>query len=292
MERVFSKIGTAEIATDPMPPSVADTFVILKPPAEWPGPHRTKPELVAAMEQACEEVPGNNYEFTQPIQMRSMSCFPVCRADVAVKVFGDDMDTLLAVGEQIEGIIETIPGAADVKTEQDHRVAGAFHSDGSGENGALWFERGGCSGCGIHFCGRKATGTIYEGDRRFELQVRLPEQQRGDVEALKRLPIRIPAASASTGAGTAVNPALPAYVALGEVANFVVCAGPQSGQPRKRRTQSRLVTANVRGRNFGSFVKTRQKHLSLSKSDIPPGTWVTWGGQFEQLISAAQRLQS
>ena len=118
VERAFSKIGTAQIATDPMPPSVADIFVILKPQSEWPGPHRTKAELVAAMEQAVRQIPGNNYEFTQPIQMRFNELLSGVRADVAVKVFGDDMDTLLAVGEQIEKVLDTVPGAADVRIEQ------------------------------------------------------------------------------------------------------------------------------------------------------------------------------
>lgn len=289
VERVFSKIGTAEIATDPMPPSVADTFIILKPPAEWPGPHKTKPELIAAMEQAVRNVPGNNYEFTQPIQMRFNELLSGVRADVAVKVFGDDMGTLLTVGEQIEGIIETVPGAADVKIEQitglpvlsiqmDRAKMARYGLNVADVQDAV----------SISVAGR-VTGTIYEGDRRFELQVRLPEQQRGDVEALKRLPIRIPAASASTGAGTAVNPALPAYVALGEVANFEVVQGPNqvSRENGKRRV---VVTANVRGRDLGSFVNEAET-LIAEQVDIPPGYWVTWGGQFEQLISAAQRLQ-
>ena len=290
VERVFSKIGTAEIATDPMPPSVADTFIILKPPAEWPGPHKTKPELIAAMEQAVRNVPGNNYEFTQPIQMRFNELLSGVRADVAVKVFGDDMDTLFTVGEQIEGIIETVPGAADVKIEQitglpvlsiqmDRAKMARYGLNVADVQDAV----------SISVAGR-VTGTIYEGDRRFELQVRLPEQQRGDVEALKRLPIRIPAASASTGAGTAVNaPALPAYVALGEVANFEVVQGPNqvSRENGKRRV---VVTANVRGRDLGSFVNEAET-LVAEQVGIPPGYWVTWGGQFEQLISAAQRLQ-
>ncbi|SEL44763.1 efflux RND transporter permease subunit [Nitrosovibrio tenuis] len=290
VERVFSKIGTAEIATDPMPPSVADTFVILKPQSEWPGPRHTKAELVAAMEQAVREVPGNNYEFTQPIQMRFNELLSGVRADVAVKVFGDDMDTLLAVGEQIEKIIETVPGAADAKTEQitglpvlsiqmDRAKMARYGLNVADVQDAV----------SISIAGR-VTGTIYEGDRRFELQVRLPEQQRGDMEALKRLPIRLPAAS--TGMGLGANPALaalPAYIALGEVANFEVVQGPNqvSRENGKRRV---VVTANVRGRDLGSFVNEAET-LITEQVEIPPGYWVTWGGQFEQLISAAQRLQ-
>ena len=299
VETVFSKIGTAEIATDPMPPSVADTFVILKPQAEWQGPHRTKPELVAAMEQAVLEIPGNNYEFTQPIQMRFNELLSGVRADVAVKVFGDDLDTLLGVGGQIEKLLEKVPGAADVKTEQitglrvlsiqmDRAKMGRYGLNVADVQDAV----------AIAIAGR-ATGMVYEGDRRFELQVRLPERQRGDMEALKRLPIRIPvlAARANANTGSPGTPAaaapgalaVPAYVALEEVANLEVVEGPNqiSRENGKRRV---VVTANVRGRDLGSFVNEAEA-LVAEHVEIPPGYWITWGGQFEQLISAAQRLQ-
>ena len=299
VETVFSKIGTAEIATDPMPPSVADTFVILKPQAEWQGPHRTKTELVAAMEQAVLEIPGNNYEFTQPIQMRFNELLSGVRADVAVKVFGDNLDTLLGVGEQIEKLLEKVAGAADVKTEQitglrvlsiqmDRAKMGRYGLNVADVQDAV----------AIAIAGR-ATGMVYEGDRRFELQVRLPERQRGDMEALKRLPIRIPVLAArvnantgSPGAPAAAAPgalAVPAYVALEEVANLEVVEGPNqiSRENGKRRV---VVTANVRGRDLGSFVNEAEA-LVAEHVEIPPGYWITWGGQFEQLISAAQRLQ-
>ncbi|MBA2659920.1 MAG: CusA/CzcA family heavy metal efflux RND transporter, partial [Nitrosospira sp.] len=290
VDRVFSKIGTAEITTDPMPPSVADTFIILKPQSEWPGPHYTKTELITAMEQAVRKVPGNNYEFTQPIQMRFNELLSGVRADVAVKVFGDDMDTLLALGEEIEKLLETVPGAADVKTEQitglpvlsiqmDRAKMARYGLNVADVQDAV----------SISVAGR-TTGTIYEGDRRFELQVRLPEQQRSDMEALKRLPIRLSAPI--TGGGVGPNTALaavPAYVSLGEVANFEVAQGPNqvSRENGKRRV---VVTANVRGRDLGSFV-TEAETLITEQVEIPSGYWVAWGGQFEQLISAAQRLQ-
>jgi cobalt-zinc-cadmium resistance protein CzcA len=251
------------------------------------------------MEQAVLEIPGNNYEFTQPIQMRFNELLSGVRADVAVKVFGDDLDTLLGVGGQIEKLLEKVPGAADVKTEQitglrvlsiqmDRAKMGRYGLNVADVQDAV----------AIAIAGR-ATGMVYEGDRRFELQVRLPERQRGDMEALKRLPIRIPVLAAranantgSPGTPTAAAPgalAVPAYVALEEVANLEVVEGPNqiSRENGKRRV---VVTANVRGRDLGSFVNEAEAAVA-EQVEIPPGYWITWGGQFEQLISAAQRLQ-
>lgn len=286
VDKTFSKIGVAQIATDPMPPSVADIFVILKPESEWPGPHHTKPELVAAMEQAVRQIPGNNYEFTQPIQMRFNELLSGVRADVAVKVFGDDMDTLLAVGEQVEKVLATVPGAADVRVEQitglpvlsvqmDRARMARYGLNGVDVQDAVTIGIGG-----------RIAGTIYEGDRRFELQVRLPESQRGDIEALGRLPIRLPDTSVGN---TAATPNVFGYVLLSEVANLEIIQGPNqvSRENGKRRV---VVTANVRGRDLGSFVNEAQA-LIAEKVQIPSGYWVAWGGQFEQLISAAQRLQ-
>ncbi|WP_074634342.1 MULTISPECIES: efflux RND transporter permease subunit [Nitrosospira] len=286
VDKTFSKVGVAQIATDPMPPSVADIFVILKPESEWPGPHHTKPELVAAMEQAVRQIPGNNYEFTQPIQMRFNELLSGVRADVAVKVFGDDMDTLLAVGEQVEKVLATVPGAADVRVEQitglpvlsvqmDRARMARYGLNGVDVQDAVTIGIGG-----------RIAGTIYEGDRRFELQVRLPESQRGDIEALGRLPIRLPDTSVGN---TAATPNVFGYVLLSEVANLEIIQGPNqvSRENGKRRV---VVTANVRGRDLGSFVNEAQA-LIAEKVQIPSGYWVAWGGQFEQLISAAQRLQ-
>lgn len=289
VDRAFAKIGTAEIATDPMPPSVADIFVILKPPSEWAGTHHTKAELVAAIEKAVRQIPGNNYEFTQPIQMRFNELLSGVRADVAVKVFGDDMDTLLAVGEEIEKILDTIPGAADVRTEQltglpvlsiqmDRAKMARYGLNAIDVQDAVAISVGG-----------RTSGLIYEGDRRFELQVRLPEQLRGDIEVLKRLPISLPASNTAAGGSPPALAGTAAYITLGEVADFELVQGPNqvSREDGKRRA---VVTANVRGRDLGSFVEEAET-LVAEKVQIPPGYWVTWGGQFEQLISAAQRLQ-
>lgn len=288
VERVFAKLGTPEIATDPMPPNVADIFVMLKPEAEWTGDYQTKAELVAAIEHAVQGVPGNNYEFTQPIQMRFNELISGVRADVAVKLFGDDMDTLLAVGNKIEHVLASIPGAADVKVEQitglpvlsvqiDRAKLARYNLNVADIQDTVTIAIGGMS-----------AGTIYEGDRRFDLQVRLPEHLRNNIEVLKRLPIKFP----NPGVNNRENNQLinqPAYLTLGEVATLNVIQGPNqvSRENGKRRA---VISANVRGRDLGSFVNEAQTRIE-AQVNIPAGYWVTWGGQFEQLTSATKRLQ-
>ncbi|MEE8289599.1 MAG: CusA/CzcA family heavy metal efflux RND transporter, partial [Nitrosomonadaceae bacterium] len=289
VDRVFGKIGTAEIATDPMPPNVADIFIILKPKSEWNGSYHTKEKLIEAMEQKIQKIPGNNYEFTQPIQMRFNELLSGVRADVAVKVFGDNLDTLLSLGEKIEKLLETVPGAADVRTEQlsglpilsiqvDRTKMARYGLNVADVQDAVTISVGGIN-----------AGTIYDGDRRFSLQVRLPESLRGNIEVLKRLPIKLPAPNMAAMVPGIVSNAQGAYVALGEVADLKLAPGPNqvSRENGKRRL---VVTANVRGRDLGSFVNEAET-LVGEKLQPPPGYWVTWGGQFEQLISAAQRLQ-
>lgn len=294
VELVFAKIGTAEIATDPMPPSVADTFVMLKPESEWREQYRTKAELITALEQAVRKVPGNNYEFTQPIQMRFNELLSGVRADVAVKVFGDDMDTLFTVAGQIEKLLETVPGAADVKIEQLTGLPVLTVKSDRAKLARYGLNVADVQDAVAVAVGGQNAGTIFEGDRRFELQVRLPEQQRSDIEALKRLPIGLPASGARAGANVQNAPnapsgSLPAYVRLDEVASLEVVQEPNqvSRENGKRRA---VVTANVRGRDLGSFVEEAEK-LVGERVQIPPGYWLTWGGQFEQMISAAERLQ-
>ncbi|MBX3640760.1 MAG: CusA/CzcA family heavy metal efflux RND transporter [Nitrosomonas sp.] len=286
VERVFSKIGTAEIATDPMPPSVADIFIILKDQDEWEGPYKTKTELIAAMEQVVSDVPGNNYEFTQPIQMRFNELISGVRADVAIKVFGDNMDVLHDVGNRILSVIEKIPGAADAKIEQltglpmlsiqmDRVKMARYGLNVSDVQNVIAIAVGGLP-----------TGLIYEGDRRFNLVVRLPEYLRGNIDALKRLPIQLPNAVLN------VQPNAPAasaaYLTLGDVVYFDVIEGPNqiSRENGKRRV---VVSANVRGSDLGSFVREAQVRVA-DEVHIPPGYWVVWGGQYEQLVSATERL--
>ncbi len=286
VERVFSKIGTAEIATDPMPPSVADIFIILKDQGEWEGPYKTKAELIAAMARVVSDVPGNNYEFTQPIQMRFNELISGVRADVAIKVFGDNMDVLHDVGDKILSVIEKIPGAADAKIEQltglpmlsiqmDRVKMARYGLNVSDVQNVIAIAVGGLS-----------TGLIYEGDRRFNLVVRLPEHLRGNIDALKRLPIQLPNAVLNVQPNAAAPSA--AYLTLGDVVYFDVIAGPNqiSRENGKRRV---VVSANVRGSDLGSFVHEAQARIA-SEVHIPPGYWVAWGGQYEQLVSAAERL--
>ncbi len=281
VERIFAKMGTAEIATDPMPPSVADNFIMLKPRSEWPDPSRTKAELVMAMQEAVGKVPGNNYEFTQPIQMRFNELLSGVRSDVAVKVFGDDMDTMNSTAAEISEVLEKIPGAADVKVEQTTGLPMMTIQIDREKAARLGVNVGDIQeAIGIAIGGRDA-GVLFEGDRRFDIVVRLPERLRSDLTALKQLPIRMPM-DATTGAGHS-------YLQLGDVASFIVAPGPNqiSREDGKRRV---VVTANVRGRDIGSFVN--EADLAIQQNvKVPTGYWITWGGTFEQLQSAAKRLQ-
>jgi len=289
VERVFTKIGTAEIATDPMPPNVADLYVILKPPSDWPKPNRTKNELIAAIDQAVRKIPGNNYEFTQPIQMRFNELLSGVRADVAVKVFGDDLDILLVTSEEIEKVLNSIPGASDVRIEQlsglpvlsfqmDRARMARYGLNAFDIQDAIAISTGG-----------RTAGLIYEGDRRFELQVRLPEQLRTNIEQLKRLPIKLPVSDSFGEGRNSVIGGMPGYITLGDVVKIEHILGPNqvSRENGKRRV---VITANVRNRDLGSFVEEAQA-LVNKKIQIPTGYWVSWGGQFEQLLSAAKRLQ-
>jgi cobalt-zinc-cadmium resistance protein CzcA len=282
VETTFAKIGTAEVATDPMPPSVADGFVMLRPRADWPEPRKPKAEVVRALEAAVERVPGNEYEFTQPIQMRFNELIAGVRSDVAVKVFGDDLDLLLETGEAIARVLEAVPGAADVKTEQ---VRGLPMLEVDIARPAL--ARYGLSLGEVQEVVRTAiggavAGQVFEGDRRFDIVVRMPEALRADPEAIERLPLLLPVHAGEAAPG-------PAFIPLGAVASLRVGTGPNqiSRENGKRRV---VVTANVRGRDIGSFVDEAERRIRAGVA-IPAGYWTRWGGQFEQLESAARRLQ-
>ncbi|SDM51844.1 cobalt-zinc-cadmium resistance protein CzcA [Oryzisolibacter propanilivorax] len=278
VDKVFAKLGTAEIATDPMPPNVADTFLMLKPRTEWPDPKRSAESLVAALQQAVNKVPGNNYEFTQPIQMRFNELISGVRSDVAVKVFGDDMAVMEDTAEQISQVLEGIPGAADVKVEQTTGLPMLTMQIDRTKLARLGLSLDDVQSTAATAIGGREAGALFQGDRRFDILVRLPDGQRNDIEVLKRLPIRLPGAGGS-----------PTYVRLGEVASFEIAPGPNqiSRENGKRRV---VVTANVRGRDIGSFVAEAQEQLQ-QKVKIPTGYWTAWGGTFEQLQSASQRLQ-
>ena len=290
VDQVFSKIGTAEVATDPMPPSVADTFLMMKPRAQWPDPRKPRAELIAEIEAAVKELPGNNYEFTQPIQMRMNELISGVRADVAIKLYGDDLDTLMEVGERIEAVAKTIPGAADAKLEQanglpvltvipDRQALVRYGLNPNAVQETIATAVGG-----------EVSGQLFEGDRRFDIVVRLPERLRLDPAALADLPIPLGAGNntdessqAGSGAGN-----IPRTVPLREVAKLETVLGP-SQVNRENGKRRIVVTANVRGRDLGGFVDELQKRIA-AEVEVPSGYWVDYGGTFEQLISAGQRL--
>ena len=289
VKHVFAKIGTAEIATDPMPPSVTDGFVIMKPRDAWPDPYKTKLELVHELEDVVRPVPGNNYEFTQPIEMRFNELISGVRSDVAVKVFGDDMDILLNTAEVIAKVIENVPGAADVTVEQ---VTGLpilsveVDRDRLAQFGLSMEDIQHTVGTAL---GGRKVGIFFEGDRRFDIIVRLPESLRTDISTIERLPISLPPPNL-VGESTPHAPPMPArFIPLGEVAQIEIALGPNqiARENGKRRI---VVTANVRGRDLGSFVKEARARID-SGVKVPPGNWLAWGGQFELLESAAARLR-
>ncbi len=273
VDKVFARIGTAEVATDPMPPNVADNFVILKPRSEWPDPAKTKTDLVREMEESLEELPGNNYEFTQPIQMRFNELISGVRADLGIKVFGDDLDQLVVTANQIHQVLSKVPGAADARVEQ---VTGLPTLSVIPDRTALG--RYGLNVVELQdwvsaAIGGESAGILYEGDRRFELIVRLPETLRRDLEKLAFLPVPLPNGE---------------YVPLEEVAELDISPAPAqiSRENGKRRV---VVTANVRGRDLGSFVEDVKAQI-VEQVKLPAGYWLDYGGTFEQLESASQRL--
>ncbi len=273
VEKVFARIGTAEVATDPMPPNVADNFVILKPQREWPDPSKTKQELVEEIETSLEELPGNNYEFTQPIQMRFNELISGVRADVGIKVFGDDLDQLVGTANDVLRAISDVEGVADARVEQVTGLPTLSiipKRTAMGRYGLNVVEVQDWIAAAI---GGESAGTIYEGDRRFDLVVRLPETTRRDIERLQFLPVPL-------GNGD--------YVPLSEIATLDVSPAPAqiSRENGKRRV---VVTANVRGRDLGGFVEEVKQTIN-NEVDIPPGYWLDYGGTFEQLESASQRL--
>jgi cobalt-zinc-cadmium resistance protein CzcA len=272
--RVFAKLGTADIATDPMPPSVADTYVILKDRSAWPDPRKPKDQLVGELEALAARIPGNNYEFTQPIEMRFNELISGVRSDVAVKVYGDDLGTLLALGEEIEATLTTIPGGADVALEQmtglpmltvqpRRAVLARYGLDVADVQDVVSTAIGG-----------KAVGQIFDGDQRFDLVIRLPEALRNDPATLDGLPVPLP------GGG---------YVPLRELATTEIIEGPNAIN-RENGKRRAVVTANVRGRDLGSFVAEARARIE-NDVELPAGYWLEYGGTFEQLISGAERLR-
>ena len=270
---VFSKIGTAEVATDPMPPNVADTFVMLKPKEQWPNPSLTQNQVSEKIEQAIAHLPGNNYEFTQPIQMRFNELISGVRSDLAIKIYGDDLEILLQQAQAVLSQIQTLPGTADARIEQvtglpmlsivPDKVALAQYGLNLSQIQSV---------LAAAISGTQA-GLIFEGDRRFDIVLRLPEILRNDINELNNLPIVLDNGE---------------YVPLNEVANIEL--SPQPNQISREQGKRRIiVSSNIRGVDLGSFVQNAKQTINQNV-DIPAGYWLEYAGTFEQLQSASQRL--
>ena len=273
VELVFSRTGTAEVASDPMPPNSSDAYVILKPREEWPDPGLAKDELVGRMEERLTGLVGNVYEFSQPIQLRFNELISGVRGDLAVKVYGDDLDELRVKANEVAGVLRGIDGSADVKVQQ---TTGFPTLD-------IQFDRPAVSRYGLTAedvarsvaiaLGGRPAGLVFQGDRRFDVVVRLEDGTRNDFDQLGSLPILLPGGST---------------VPLRELADFEVV----DGLAEVRREEGRrlvIVSSNVRERDLGSFVEEAQQKVG-QQVKLPGGVFLDWGGQFENLQAAKQRL--
>ncbi|MEX0707676.1 MAG: CusA/CzcA family heavy metal efflux RND transporter [Woeseia sp.] len=291
ISHIFSKIGTGEVANDPMPPYVADTFLMVKPRAAWPDPDKPKEVFIEELSAIASEVPGNNYEMTQPIEMRFNELIAGVRAELAVTVYGDELDILTEVAERIEQLVASVPGSADVQAEQ---VTGLPILTVTPDRERL--ARYGLSVADVQQTVATAlkgasAGQVFEGDRRFDIVVRLPEALRSNPDTISQLPVRLPRSASAyrAAAGPHTLPAWPAdSVPLSEVASVSLQIGPNqiSRENGKRRVN---VTANVRGRDLGSFVAEVRDEVER-ELELPAGYWIEYGGTFEQLIAASKRL--
>ncbi len=273
VQTAFSRVGTAEVATDPMPPNISDGFIMFKDRAEWPDPHKSKELLLAQVRERLESLPGNAFEISQPIQLRFNELISGVRSDLGIKVNGDDLNRLLQTGNAIAGVLNGVPGAEGVKVEQ---IAGLPVLSVEANRAALY--RYGLNVADVQdvlaaATGGEEAGQLFDGDQRFALVVRLPEHLRSDLRSLERLPVPLPQGG---------------YVPLVEVATLNIAPGPNqiSRENGKRRL---VVSANVRGRDLGGFVADARKQIA-AQVKLPPGYWLDYGGTFEQLESATQRL--
>ncbi|RMR15173.1 Cation efflux protein [Pseudomonas amygdali pv. ulmi] len=284
VQRVFARTGTAEIAADPMPPNISDSYVMLKPQSEWPDPDKSREALIADLQKAAASVPGSNSELSQPIQLRFNELVSGVRSDVAVKVFGDDMNVLNQTAAKIAATLQKVPGASEVKVEQttglpvltiniDRDKAARYGLNVADVQDAIAIALGG-----------RQAGTLYEGDRRFDLVVRLSEQLRTDVNGLSSLLIPVPAVTGNSAGNQQIS-----FISLSQVASLDLVLGPNQIS-RENGKRVVIVSANVRGRDLGSFVEEAGTTID-SGVQIAAGYWTNWGGQFEQLQSAAKRLE-
>ncbi len=272
VETMFSRTGTAEAAVDPMPPNISDSVIVLKDRSEWPDPGLEKEALIERIEEIAGQQIGNNFEFSQPIELRFNELISGVRTDLAVMVYGDDFATLQRVADQVAGSLRETSGAADVRVEQasglptltvsvDRIAAASYGLSAADVSEAVSAGIGGAE-----------AGTIFEGDRRFDVVVRLPEAARNDPAALAALPV-----VSETGV----------VVPLSSVARIQTGEGPNQIS-RENGSRRMVVQANVRGRDLGGFVADAQDRVS--EIELPAGVYLDWGGQFENLKRAEQRF--
>lgn len=279
VDYVFSKTGTAEIATDPMPPYVSDTFIMLKPEKKWPSPRLSKNALIARIESELSALPGNLYEFTQPIQMRFNELIAGARGDLAVKVYGDDYKKLASVGDEIAHVLEKISGSEDVSATQAEGQPTLEIEMKKDVMSRLGLTSQDVFDVVTTAIGGSQAGMVFEGDRRFDIIVRLPEHLRTNMAALESLPVALPSHDKSSTY---------AFVPLKEVASLNMSEGVNEIS-RENGKRVFMVQANVRGRDLGSFVKEAKEEVT-EHVKLPPGYWIAWGGQFQNLESARAQL--
>ncbi|MFJ4134532.1 CusA/CzcA family heavy metal efflux RND transporter [Pseudomonas cyclaminis] len=279
IERVFARTGTAEIASDPMPPNISDSYVMLKPKDQWPDPKKSREALIADIQRASAIVPGSAYELSQPIQLRFNELISGVRSDLAVKVFGDDMAVLNRTAGEIAETLQKLDGASEVKVEQTAGLPVLTINIDRDKAARFGLNVGDVQDTLAVAVGGRQAGTLYEGDRRFDMVVRLSDALRTDIDGLSRLLIPVPAqASGQLG-----------FIALSQVASLDLVLGPNQIS-RENGKRLVIVSANVRGRDIGSFVAEAEAAIT-GQVKVPAGYWTSWGGQFEQLKEASERLR-
>lgn len=282
IERVFARTGTAEIASDPMPPNISDSYVMLKPKDQWPDPKKSREALIADIQRASAIVPGSAYELSQPIQLRFNELISGVRSDVAVKVFGDDMTVLNQTAGEIAETLQKLNGASEVKVEQTSGLPVLTINIDRDKAARFGLNVGDVQDTIAVAVGGRQAGTLYEGDRRFDMVVRLSDALRTDIEGLSRLLIPVPALASNTSGQLG-------FIALSQVASLDLVLGPNQIS-RENGKRLVIVSANVRGRDIGSFVEEAEAAIT-AQVKVPAGYWTTWGGQFEQLKEASERLR-
>ncbi|ENA26941.1 MULTISPECIES: CusA/CzcA family heavy metal efflux RND transporter [Pseudomonas] len=282
VQRVFARTGTAEIAADPMPPNISDSYVMLKPREQWPDPDKSRDVLIEEIQKASATVPGSNYEMSQPIQLRFNELISGVRSDVAVKVYGDDMEVLNQTAARIASSMQKVEGASEVKVEQTSGLPLLTVNVDRDRAARFGLNIGDVQDAVSAAFGGRQAGTLFEGDRRFDIVVRLSDELRTDLDAMSQMLIPVPASSSDTTGRIG-------FIPLSDLATLDLVLGPNQIS-RENGKRLVIVSANVRGRDIGSFVQDAATRIEQDVK-VPAGYWTSWGGQFEQLQSAAQRLQ-